>query len=261
VWRNKINNGKSFRNEGIFLCVILHMRKWLKAIMAVSFIGIIAFGFSMKKAEVVASEIPVPVNKAPTDAFNNHLVDSTVSLLHSGDVVLRMGTGADSYMLMHMSKKDKRYSHCGIVMVENGYPFVYHSIGGETNPDERMRRDSAHFFFSPVHNTAIGIVRYGLGEAKAEALEQTVRRYYGRQPRFDMQFDLETDDKLYCSEFIYKAMGEVMHDTGYIHTTVGTIRGRYVGIDDLYLTTHAQIISQVKFKQYLCAPQPTNQLK
>src|SRR5580658_5406725 len=51
------------------------------------------------------------------DSYNQHLVDTAVSLLKSGYIVLRTGSGADSYMLAQMNQKDKTYSHCGIVMI------------------------------------------------------------------------------------------------------------------------------------------------
>jgi Permuted papain-like amidase enzyme, YaeF/YiiX, C92 family len=178
---------------------------------------------------------------------NRHIVDTAVSLVRSGDIVLRRGLGADSYMLAEMNRKDKSYSHCGIVMVENGYPFVYHSIGGEDNPDERLRRDSSNFFFSPLHNTDIAIIRYDYSNEKIEELRQVVYDYYKQRPKFDLAFDLKTDDELYCAEFIYKAVNKVMKDSLYIRTT-SVVGLTFVGIDDLFLNEHAHIVWQIKFK-------------
>ena len=181
------------------------------------------------------------------DAYNQHLVDSAVSFLKSGYVVVRTGIGADSYMLTQMNLKDKTYSHCGIVLIENGYPFVYHSIGGETNPDQRLRRDSASFFFSPKHNLGIGIVSYNYTDECLGKLRTVVHEYYRKRPRFDMKFDLKTDDKLYCAEFIYKSMNKAMGDSQYIKTS-HALGYTFVGIDDLYINPHASMIWQIKFK-------------
>ena len=195
---------------------------------------------------------PVSTHKAPTltqdvALFNNHLVDSAVSLLRSGYLVLRMGLGADSRMLAMMNQKDKSYSHCGIVMVEDGYPFVYHSIGGEDNPDARLRRDSAKFFFSPLNNRALAIVQYDLSDEQNARLRQIVYRYYRRRPKFDMKFDLATDDRLYCAEFVYKAVNRATMDTSYIGTT-SAMGYRYVGVDDLFVNPHARMVWQTVFK-------------
>ena len=227
-----------------------------KAVRGILIAGIVA-GVVILPA--MRGKVSVPVTQAAvvdeamrreTDKFNSHATDSAIALLHTGDVVLRMGIGADSYLLSELSHRDKRFSHCGIVVIEDGKPWVYHSIGGEDNPDERLRRDPASFFFSPLHNTAISIVRYDNSKEQAERLTGIVKEYYAARPKFDMKFDLATDDKLYCSEFVYKAFNKAMKDTGYFTTTKG-FRGRYVAIDDLYINPHAAMVFQIKFKQYL----------
>lgn len=181
------------------------------------------------------------------NAVNKHWVDTAVSMLRQGYIVIRRGLGADSYMLAEMNRKDKTYSHCGIVMIENGYPFVYHSIGGEDNPDERLRRDSASFFFSPVHNTHIAVVKYDFDSSQVNRLKEVVTVYYAERPKFDMKFDLVSDDKLYCSEFVYKAILKAVADTGYLPSSL-LVNKKIVGIDDLFMNTHAQLVWQIKFK-------------
>lgn len=185
--------------------------------------------------------------KKAADAWNRHAVDTAVSLLRSGYMALRLGEGADSYILAQLNRKNQSYSHCGLVMIENGYPFVYHSIGGEDNPDQRLRRDSANFFFSPQHNMSIAIVRYDLAEAKINELRDIVASYYKQRPKFDMQFDISTDDKLYCAEFIYKSLNKAAHDTGYIRTSL-LLGHTVVSIDDLFINPHAGFVWQTGLK-------------
>jgi hypothetical protein len=189
---------------------------------------------------------PFSENTAST-LFNQHLIDSAISLIRSGDIVLRTGLGADSHMLACMNRKDKTYSHCGIVMVENGYPFVYHCIGGEDNPDERLRRDSAALFFSPLHNKGFAIVSYNYDRLAVTRLMEVVHTYYKQRPRFDLKFDLSTDDRLYCSEFVYKAVNKALNDPGFIKTTA--FLGRtFVAIDNLFINDHAHFVWQAQFK-------------
>ncbi len=186
-------------------------------------------------------------NAVSARVWNNRMVDSAVHLLRSGNIVLRMGRGADSYLLSQMNRRDKTYSHCGIVMVEQGYPFVYHSIGGEDNPDERLRRDSAAFFFSPEHNMAIALVDYREDSATLHRLNNIVTEYYRARPKFDLQFDLKTDDQLYCAEFVYRSLNRATLDTGFIKTT--TFMGcTFVGIDALFDNGHGDIVWRTKFK-------------
>ena len=210
-------------------------------------IGFIIFVFIFNSCKPAATDVAATQRKKEAAAFNASALDSTYGLLQTGDVLLRMGRGPDSYLLAHMNMRDATYSHCGIVIIENGYPFVYHSIGGEDNPDERLRRDSANFFFSPLNNAGIAVVRYKLTAEQVAAVAQKVREYYLARPKFDMQFDLATDDKLYCSEFVYKTFTSALHDTAFITVSNGH-RRRFVGIDDLFLNHHAMFIRKVMFK-------------
>lgn len=187
------------------------------------------------------------VQRLHVDNCNKHLVDTAVSLLKTGYIVLRTGLGADSYLLAQMNRKDKTFSHCGIVMVEQGYPFVYHSIGGEDNPDERLRRDSASFFFSPLHNEGLAVIQYDYEADKITELQKVVYQYYKERPKFDLKFDLKTDDKLYCAEFVYKAVNKATNDPLYIKTT-SVLGCTFVGIDDLFVNPHAHVVWKTKFK-------------
>jgi len=204
-------------------------------------------GAKEKQPGLMQAPAPNIQSSTADDLWNKHVVDTAVSLLKNGDIVLRTGIGPDSYLLCQMNQKDKTYSHCGIVMIENGYPYVYHSIGGEDNPDERLRRDSASFFFSPLHNVGLGIVRYDISDAQADQLGKVVREYFAQRPRFDMKFDLNTDDQLYCSEFVYKALCRATADTGFISKSYH-LRKPYIGIDDLYGNSHATFIWKMRYK-------------
>lgn len=188
-----------------------------------------------------------PAMTRETNPWNARMIDSSVHLLQNGDLVLRTGADATSYMLRQMNLTNKTYSHCGIVMIENGYPFVYHSIGGEDNPDEKLRRDSASFFFSPVSNERLGIARLDLSGSQIGLLHDIVQRYYKMAVPFDMDFDLATNDRLYCAEFVYKAIREATADTGYFSQTK-LLAKTYVGVDNLYDRRHAKIICDIRYK-------------
>ena len=183
-----------------------------------------------------------------TAAHGNGLrtMDSVIALLKTGDVVVRKSVGPFSEMLARLNKRDQTFSHCGLVVVENGYPFVYHSIGGEDNADEKLRRDSASFFFSPLRNTAIGVARYTIDSGSVRRLASVITAYYHLAPRFDAKFDLATDSLLYCSEFVYKAFSKLMADTAYIPKSIGYDR-TFIGIDDLFLNNHCHIVAKVNY--------------
>jgi len=178
---------------------------------------------------------------------NHQFIDSVIKILHTGNVLLRAGIGPDSYMMAHMNQKDKAYSHCGLVVVEGGYPFVYHCLGGEDNPDARMRRDSIQTFLDPAHNQGMGVVAYVLDSSHLQNLVGIIKGYYHARPKFDLKFDLATNDRLYCSEFVYKAIDSAVADSTYIVPTIA-MGIRFVAIDNLYLNKHARLVCQLKFE-------------
>ncbi len=183
----------------------------------------------------------------PDDPGLKFKQDSCIALMRTGDLLLRTGRDMTSRIFREMNQVDKTYSHAGLVVVENGYPFVYHSIGGEDNPDERLRRDSASFFISSVFNTGFGIARYQLSDSAINQLVSSVYQKFEMRPLFDMDFDLSTDDKLYCSEFVYKVMLEVTGDTGYIPRT-SLLGHNFVGIDNLFMNPNAILVCELKYK-------------
>lgn len=82
--------------------------------------------------------------------------------LKSGDLIFRHGRGFISNAFQKLSKEDPRYSHAGIIEVENGQAFVYHCIGGEENKSNKMKRETLSAFCRPDHNHTFGIYRTDL---------------------------------------------------------------------------------------------------
>lgn len=191
----------------------------------------------------------------PTDRYraridnpsNYSAIDSVVRLLHDGDIALRTGADMTSIMLRGMNQRDRSFSHCGIVLVEDGYPFVYHSIGGEDNPDARLRRDSARWFFSPATNERLGIARLDLDSGQFARLGAVARRYFKAGIPFDMDFDLVSDDRFYCAEFVLKSVQEAVADPHYF-THSKAMNREYVGVDNITDTGHARIVCDLRYK-------------
>lgn len=182
-----------------------------------------------------------------SNPWNISMVDSCSGLLRSGDLVVRRGDDMTSFMLSQLNSKDKTYSHCGLVVIEDGHPYVYHSIGGEDNPDQIMKRETLTQWFSPANNLAIAVYRYDLVDSLITQTVEQLHIYYRQKKMFDMDFDLATDDRLYCSEMIYKVIKAATQNEGYIKA--GNAYGRsFVGVDDLYLNPHTKLICQVRFK-------------
>jgi Permuted papain-like amidase enzyme, YaeF/YiiX, C92 family len=134
------------------------------------------------------------------------MIEEGRSLLKEGDLVVRLNRDPSSRFIKYFNHKDKNFSHSGIVLFENGYPYVYHIIDGEENPDQKMRKDSLNLFCNPRKNIAYGIYRYDMSAGEIWKLKVIVHEWYARGIRFDSAFSLATDDRMYCSEMISKAV-------------------------------------------------------
>lgn len=168
------------------------------------------------------------------------------TLVVSGDLVLRTGKDFTSDVMRKLSVHDKTYSHCGIASWENDTLFIYHALGGEFNPDQKLRRDPFEFFCNPYENKGFGIFRFSINEKQRQSVIKTVHDFYINQIRFDMKFDLATNDRMYCSEFVYKTMGKATHDSVAMDlTTINHFK--FVAIDNLFINPFCTEIKRVIF--------------
>jgi len=136
------------------------------------------------------------------------MIEDGQSRLKEGDLVVRMNRDPSSRFIKYFNHKDKNFSHAGIVLLEHGYPYVYHIINGEENPDQKMRMDSLGNFCSPRRNVAYGIYRYDMTAGEISKLKDLVHKWYAKGVRFDSLFSLPSDDRMYCSEMVSKAVTE-----------------------------------------------------
>lgn len=191
---------------------------------------------------------PAAVSVPGTFALENRLLrDSAIKLLHSGDLVFRLGNDITSAMLSRLNMREKSYSHCGIVVMEGGKPYIYHSIGGEFNPDQKIKRETPIQWFSPKNNFAVAISRLHLDSNQLNNVTRNVQAYYKEGKKFDMGFDLASDDRLYCAEMIYKSVQNAINDSAYLPVT-SAFGKKYVGIDDLYANRHSTIVCKLQYK-------------
>ncbi|MEZ5017324.1 MAG: hypothetical protein R2800_09755 [Flavipsychrobacter sp.] len=175
------------------------------------------------------------------------LVDSSLRYLKSGDVMLRSGNSFTSMLLANFNTKNKTYSHTGILIIEEGTPYVYHAIGGEDNPDAILRKEHLYFWCNPSFNSGFAAVRYDLDSNEVRGVISKVRSYYYNKVKFDMDFDLETDNSLYCTEMIYKAIGEATGNVNWLIPSKAANKS-YIAVDDLFLHPAAKFICKVSFK-------------
>ena len=168
-------------------------------------------------------------------------------LVESGDLILRTGKDFTSEIMRRLSQKDKTYSHCGISSWENDTLFVYHALGGEWNPDQKLRRDPFELFCNPYENRGFGIFRYRINKAQQKKIIETIHQFYQQGVMFDMQFDLSTNNRMYCTELVYKTMEKsVPGAAGAGITILNHIT--FVAVDNLFVNSFCHEIKRIVFR-------------
>lgn len=171
----------------------------------------------------------------------------TISLkVRGGDMVTRLGSDITSEMLRQMNQTDQSFSHCGIASIEHDTIFVYHAIGGEFNPDQKIKRETLYSFGHPSENKSLGFFKAQLDSAQVSKLIAIAQHHYQIGTPFDMKFDYNTDDRQYCAEFVAKAYSHAKCDSSWFQfSTKGNFR--YVAVDNL---THAKMMSEIARYSY-----------
>ena len=161
------------------------------------------------------------------------------SILKSGDLIFRHGRGAISKALMLFSRHEAKYSHAGIISIQNNKVYVYHAIGGEENISNKLRKDPIEVFCNPNDIYSFGIYRLDLDNKMLRKVDSLANNYYKQELEFDTRFDIQTDDKMYCSEFVYKTILQATGDKNYLPLSASSGIS-YVACDDLYLNVHCR---------------------
>jgi hypothetical protein len=198
------------------------------------------------------------------------VINTVKDSIREGDLVLRCGNDLISESLSDFSQNEKLYSHSGVAIMDNGTMYIYSNMAGDINPDEIMRRDVVDSFITPVHNIAVGIYRYDITTPELEKLKKIVHTHYINKLQFDMNFDLATDDKMYCAEMIAKSVEQATDQRIFFSKSVITPalkekylkkllekkiipsvkvadQREYLGLDNLYLNPHCREVTKIIF--------------
>ena len=188
-------------------------------------------------------------------------------MARDGDLVVRDYNDQVSGLIKKFSRTDPSYSHAGIVLVEDGQPFVYHMYKDGGDSKGSIRKDSIHLFYDRRYNNGFGVFRYNFSGIECQKLKATLLNWQRKGIEFDKLFDLETDDKMYCSEMVAKLVmtatdGRISFATTkptekekqifwlMNHLPATTIADdRIIAIDNLYLNPNCRELKRFSYGQ------------
>lgn len=117
--------------------------------------------------------------------------------LKDGDIIFQESQSSQCKAVQAATKS--RYSHCGIVYIDNGKYYVYEAVQPVTvTPlkDWISRGKNSHYVVKRLKNADAVLTAENIEKMKKEG-----KKFYGKN--YDLTFEW-SDDKVYCSELIWK---------------------------------------------------------
>ncbi|MBN1199710.1 MAG: hypothetical protein JXA23_10190 [Bacteroidales bacterium] len=125
--------------------------------------------------------------------------------LRNGDLLFRRGRSFESFAV-YLADREREFTHVGIIVEDNGTPWVVHVVPGEQGcKSERIRKESPAFFLSRENASSFALVRSDFDQKTLARVAEQALLFYQKRVTFDDQYDLSTENKLYCTELILKA--------------------------------------------------------
>ena len=142
--------------------------------------------------------------KQNVNNFNCDLV------LKNGDLVFRKGRSIASRVVL-ITDRASSYSHVGVIYMLNEIPYVIHTVPDESENDiDYVKMEKLSVFFSSEKASGGSVFRLKeqyKNSAKLAAL--TAKSYFDNKYVFDDAFNLKSENKLYCTELVWKAYQKV----------------------------------------------------
>ncbi len=182
-----------------------------------------------------------------------HAITTLSSKLAQGDLLFRKGESLVSH-LVDIGDKHSVYSHVGVVFRDTCGWFVIHAVPGETDyrgEEERLKIEPLQDYLAHDKAVAFSLQRFTLTKTQVTALKNEAIQYNLHPPLFDHDFDLN-NDKLYCTEFIYKlymAIGIDLTAGHFTHLKLPTFTGDFIMPSDLLRTKQLSEITQHTFNK------------
>jgi hypothetical protein len=127
--------------------------------------------------------------------------------LSEGDIVFRKGQSLVSSLVL-LNDRSTEFSHVGIVCKLNSELYIIHAVPGEPDADgkEVVKCERPEAFFDPGKARSIAVVRVkGTTEVMRKEAAHAALAYFEQKLPFDGAINFKTDDKLYCTELVWKA--------------------------------------------------------
>jgi len=166
--------------------------------------------------------------------------DAFHGLLKDGDIICRLGDRFWSQIFKDFSIDDKRFSHIGIIRINNNRITVIHAEG-TTKPGKDFVKEELLDDFLKV---AITIGIYRMIDLDENKISSTAMEYIGVP--FDWKFDMGDASELYCTELLYIILKQLLPTFEFNTTYIKELGKDIIPIDSISNSEHFSEIYFIK---------------
>lgn len=173
------------------------------------------------------------------------------SELRTGDLLLRMGLGGESYTVQMMSRGD--YSHVGLALQTDSGWMVVHAVPGEAaeGEEEWLKCESINKYYDRDHAQDGCIARVMCSDSVAR--QATAYALAKQQARVLFDNDYSADDStfLYCTELVwraYRSVGIDLIENRRHDLLVGPAKDPVMYPEDVLCSKHVKMIRLFEVK-------------
>lgn len=135
--------------------------------------------------------------------------DSVYAKLQDGDLIMRKGNGPLSFHIMNATKEE--YSHCGIIVKDQGKWRVIESIDGSVGKGEidGVQITDLTEFVRHAGDSMLYICRATFEDSIGTKIRDRAFYYLEKGASFDHSFNLFEHDRIYCSELVFLVLRDI----------------------------------------------------
>lgn len=159
-------------------------------------------------------------------------------VFENGDLLFRRGTGFFSPYFARFASKEQKFSHVGILFRDADSVYVYHIEANELTGVGSVRKEPLSVFLKDVKQ--FDVKNLNLSSENRKTVIRKADSLFQKQAPFDMDFDLNTHDSFYCTEFVAYILNTSLNDT-VIVPSLKMNGKKFYSIDDLY---HCRLVKE-----------------
>jgi len=127
--------------------------------------------------------------------------DIDKKLLKNGDLILRKGKSPESFVV-YTADKSADFSHIGMVVSKANKLFVVHAV---PHKNKVLKKETIEQFLSKKNASKFAVYRANYSEKKLQTVTNNLIKFYNNKVVFDNQYNLLSNNKMYCTELVLKA--------------------------------------------------------